>query len=453
MAHILQIMSSTDNVVTFTSGDMYLQEYTPEVSENGADIREKARIGFTGTLATARANVQAVNRLFEQARNYERTATGARVYMEFDPGTSGTLYRSQVRTGAVRLRSDVLGGMWGAANLELDVEWTRVGYWEGPLTQIPISNVNDTDNTSGLTVNNAWDDTHDNTFTVSSSDVAGDMPAPFYLEAVNATANSDGTDEIYLFHNVYSNPAGFVHIYEGENTSTDTASTSTASTDCSDGYYAAMSWTGTGETMLYDCTISSSDLTDAAGGRFAILARWQSKSSYTDMWLRLKLTTWINYETLWTGNLSLLSATTDGRELTWIDTLRLPPALEGQSNIGYVNLLMYGKRATTDTHELNLDYFQLSPISGDGGWKRFKSVDSGIIPDETFVFDGIEGFVYRLNSTNGKFAEFSSYGGPILLVPGVTQKLYMLTCNWLGVAAISQNWTVKLWYRPRRNAL
>ena len=352
-------MSSTDNTVTFTSGDMYLAEYVPEVSLSGQDVRERATVGFTGSLATARANVQAVNKLFEQARIYERTATGPKVYMEFDPGTSGTLYRSPVRTGAVHMTDDVLGNQWGAANFEFELEWTRAGYWEGPLTQIPLTNASDTDNTSGLTVNNCYDATHDNTFKVSSSDVVGDLPAPIKFQAVNATTDADGADEIYLFHNVYSNPAAFKHIVEGES-STGTTDTGTTDTTSSGLAHMALSWASTSETLIADWTLPSSDLTDAAGGRFAVIARWFDVGHYNDMWLRLKLETATNYNDLWVGNLSLLSQTTDTRELTWLDTLRLPPYLEGQSSLASLQLRLYGMRGASGTHTLNLDYLQLS---------------------------------------------------------------------------------------------
>lgn len=205
--------------------------------------------------------------------------------------------------------------------------------------------------------------------------------------------------------------------------------------------------------MIADFTIPSSDLTDAAGGRFAVIARWFDISHYTDMWLRLKLETATNFNDLWVGNLSLLSQTTDTRELTWLDTLRLPPYLEGQSSLASLQLRLYGLRGSSDTHTLNLDFLQLSPISGEAGWKRFVSVDNGILAEETFVHDDIEGFTYRVNSSSQKIAEFISYGGPIMLIPGVAQRFYLLSCDYTGLAQITQNWTVKLWYRPRRNAL
>ena len=454
MAHVLQITSSTDNTVTFTSGNMYLKEYVPEVSPDGMqDVRERAKIGFTGGLDTARANVQAVNRLFEQARNYERTETGKKVYIQFDPGTSNILYRSRVRTGNVRMTPDLLGGQWGSANFELDVEWTRQGFWEAnDLVQIPLSNASDTDTSNWLTVNNCFDATHDNTFRISSSDVEGDMPAPLLVQIKNASTDSVANDEIYLFHNVYSKPASFVHIIEGENSSTDAPMTSTTDATCSGGAYAAISWTSATETMIGSWTFASSDMDDAAGGRFALLARWRDISHYTDMWIRAKLET-TNGDSLWVGNLSLLSQTTDTRELTWIDTFRLPPYLAGRVGIAPISLKLYGMRSTSDTHALNLDYLQLSPISGDAGWKRFVNIDQGVTFDQQLVYYDIEGWTYRVNSSSEMIADFISYGGPIMLVPGVAQKFYLLSCDYQGEAKVSQKWEVMMFYQPRRNAL
>jgi len=102
---------------------------------------------------------------------------------------------------------------------------------------------------------------------------------------------------------------------------------------------------------------------------------------------------------------------------------------------------------------VNLDYLHLSPISGDGGWKRFKSVDDGIPYQGYFYHDATEGWSYSVGTGGKKRAEFTEYGGPIELVPGQNQRLYFVTCNEVGTASISQTWTIKVWYRPRRSSI
>ena len=450
MTHNLRITDSTTTIY-LSEDDLYLGEYAPAVSLDNAPLRERLQVGFTRNINAIRGKVQAINRLFQQATNYQRTRTGNRVYVEFDPGNTGTYYRSELYNGRIEMTRETLGGEWGAANLELDMEWTRQPFWEGALTQLRLSNTSSTDNLTGITVNNRDDASGENWATIWGQDVEGDLPAPVKIQMLNATTDANATDEIYIFHNVYSAPLLFDPLIEGE-ASTDASATTDANSSA--GAYGVLSWAATTETKIAEWALPSSDLDDAGGGRFAVLARWPAVFPYTNASLRLKLETASTYNALWTGSLSLVAPTTDTqRELNLLDTLRLPPYLQGQSSLKSIILSLYALRATTDTHTINLDYLYLAPISGDAGWKRFVSVSNGVGIDETFIYDGTEGFIYKTDSAGDAIAEFTDYGGPILLVPDVDQRLHFLTCDYLGAAEVAQSWTVKAWYRPRRSSI
>lgn len=452
MTHLLRITDNT-NTVTLSSGNLFISDYVPQVSLNGEAITEEAVIGLTNGTATARNNINAINRLLAQAANYTRNKSGKRVYVEFDPDTSGTVYRSRLYSGALELPDNVLGDVWGSGTIEATLTWTRDPFWEGQLTQIPLDNDSTTDSTTDyVTVNNANDSGRNNWVSISSSDIAGDLPSALKIEMLNATTDANATDEIYIFHNVYSTPASFAHWLEGES-STDASSTTDAGSSAA--AYGAFSWSSTDETKIGEWVLPSTDLTDAAGGRFAVLARWPALFPYTNCWMRLTLETATNYKTLWSGNLSLVAPTTDAdhtRELHLLDTLRLPPYLEGQSGIAPIVLRLYGLRSSTD-NTVNVDWLQFSPISGESGWKHFKSVDHGVGVDETFIHDALDGYTYRQAADGSIIGEFTDYGGPILLVPNVMQRLYFNTCDYLGVAEPSQSWSIKAWYRPRRDSL
>ena len=453
MAHVLRLTDGT-TTITFTSGDMYLADYVPRSAiDLYSPLQERATVGFITSTALIQSNLAIVNRLFQQALNYAENKSGPKVYVEFDPGTSGTAYRSLLYSGEIELPDDTLGVGWGTASIEAVLTWVRDPFWEGALTQIPLSNGSDTDNTAGITVDNRDDSDGDNWVSISSSDVGGDLPALMKLQLYNATTDSTAQDEIYVFHNVYSAPASFVHIIEGESAvnSTDTV-TSTTDATCSADAYAVITWSSTSETKIAEWTLSSSDLSDAAGGRFSVLARWNGQFVYDDCWLRLKLETTVNYDDLWEGNLSLVSSTTDGDELSNLDTLRLPPSLPGQTTIKELALRLYGLRGTAGT-TINLDYLQLSPISSSSGWLRFKSVGKGVPAEQTFIHDPIEDLTYYKDASGNFIAEWAQYGGPIQLIPNAAQKLYFLTSDNTGSAKTSQQWTVKLWYRPRRSSI
>src|SRR5258706_9015053 len=141
MAHILRVTDGT-NTITLTTSPIKMMQYSPLVSMDGADIQETTRVDFySATQATNYANIQAINKLFTQARNYDETQTGVRVYVEFDPGTSGVIYRSLIKNGSILPDPEVLQyKFFDNKNLVMEVKWTRVPFWEAPLTQIPLFN-------------------------------------------------------------------------------------------------------------------------------------------------------------------------------------------------------------------------------------------------------------------------------------------------------------------------
>lgn len=452
MTHLLSITDGA-GTVTLASSDKYIVEYIPQVaSDLSQPVRESAKIRFTTSISTIQSNLQALNRLFDQAANYTRNRSGPKVYVNFQPDTTTGVYRSLLYGGAAQPSDDILKWEWREKNVSFDVSWTRDPFWEGTITPVPLTNGNGTLTTSGLTVDNCSGTATYNYATIAAANLTGDMPAPFKVEMVNATNGADDSDEVYIFHNVYSTPSAFSHIIEAETGGTALV-TSTASGTASAGAYGAMTWSGTSTTKIAEWTLSSSDMSKASGGRFAILARWgDGLFPYGDCWLRFQLESTSGQFVIWRGNFTLPSTLPDGRQLTLLDTLRLPPYLQGQTTIRELILALYGKRNDT-SHTLNLDYIQLSPVSGDSGWLRFKAITNGVAYTLSFVHDAIEGITYRTDGSSNFISDFTQYGGPIMLVPGQDQRLYFLTSDYLGYAKPSQQWTVKLWYRPRRSSI
>ena len=98
----------------------------------------------------------------------------------------------------------------------------------------------------------------------------------------------------------------------------------------------------------------------------------------------------------------------------------------------------------------------LAPISADNGWLRVKftgaAVSYGVVYNEKIVVNEYDGSTYILSSGNLKKAVVSLYGGPILLIPNKTQRLYFLA-NVPSGNIRTQAMTVSISYRPRYRAL
>lgn len=478
----------TDSLIRITSGaitknlaagdSMRLMQYKPTTMPSfGSYIEEQVRFAFVGSPAVNKANFNALNLLFEQARNYRGTETGARVYLEYDPDSSGTYYRSQIVNGYIEITEESLGSQYQTAFLYGILHISREPFWEGALTQLPLTNGYATNDVAGLRVDNTsiqvpssttidfdngtptlydtddvieWDDYTgvENFVDISGDDILGDLPANIKVEIEHTKSGAAKTKEFYIWHNVYSFPGSFTHMLEAEDATGATVTTH-SDANCQNGEYATLAWTATTETQIAEWTLSDELVGNAAGGRFAVLARWRGAFPYTNCWTRLVLLT-ANNKVVWRGDLINISTT---RELVLLNTLRLPPYLANMVNTKSIKLRLYALRNQSGTHSIDLDYLQFSPISGDGGWKRFLSVDDGIAYQEKFIHDAIERQDYLMDATDGLIAEFTAYGGPIVLVPGKSQRLYFNTCDKDGAAKIDQTFKIKIWYRPTRSAI
>lgn len=447
------VLKITDGTITknFSTGDsMKLITYDAGVSSNGENVTESARVDFTGSTATNTTTLQAINLLFEQARNYKKSQSGPVVYIEYDPGSSGTAWRSRLIGGRIEQPSDLLGPWQYDTRWLMTITWTREPFWEGALTQIPLTNSSATDDISGITITNANDATAENWVSIDGvNDLIGDLNAPIKLEMYNSDSGADATDEIFVLYNVHSIPASLTHILEGEDATGGGITATGDATDSSD-FYASIDWTATTETLLATWTIDTTELSYMKGGRFAILARWHAAFPYTDCWLR------INQEgatgILFEGALNIIPNT---RNLHLLDTQRLPAYLFGKTNLKGIDLTLYAYRNQSGTHTIELDFLMLGAISGDNGWLHFKAPASqGVAYQEYFTHDETERETYRTDTSSKSIGDFSDLGGEIMLVPGVdNQRLYFLTSDYNGLSKVDQTWTVKLWYRPRRNAL
>lgn len=470
----------TDGTITrdlFLGDSMKVMQYQSGVSNSlDQSIDDQIQIAMVGSSAVNLANKDTLNLMLARARDYAGARTGPKVYIEGDLLNDGVYWRAQVLDGSIAWSDDMRSGL--QTKFAYGIVYITRKPWDGPRLQLPISNLNAEADLAGLTVVNSsrqiapislmgwgdgsvigWGDGSlmawgvpssgpENFFDIQGADIQGDLPAPIEIQITNNKSGSAKNKEFYLFHNIYSNPLTFNHMINADAFTGGTV-TVADDADCQGGKKATLSWTGTDETLIATAPISSVLATNAAGGRFKILARWKGAFPYTDMFLRFRLLTSSGEEI----RKSDLTFITSPRELSDLDPTRILPSAHNLSDMEDVKLALYGARNHSGTHTLVLNYLQLSPVSGNGGWKYFEATDDGIAYTETFIHDDIERHNYRINTAGKRSPNFTGVGGPILLVPGQDQRIYINQCDKDGAAKINQEWTVKLFYRPRRSSL
>lgn len=443
MAHVLRITDGT-TTVNLADGVQVLNEYSPKPGVDGMEVKESVRLTITAASSSAAlTTLQSINKLLDQAKRFNEYEVGARVYVEFDPGTSGTVRRSLLTGGTIATNSDTLDSQWANYQIEIVINWTRMGGWEWPEVEIPLSNTSGS-GTGGRAITNHNNGAYENWVKILAADITGDMPARVRLQLTHTYVVNPFMNTIHVHHKV-DNVNTFYPVIEGE---TGTGGTDIASADFSNNYKKRVSWSTVTKDKILSWTLSSALLDALDHGKVQILMAIVP-TAYTDLYMQFQIRNQTTYTLIAE---SALTPVPDNQCLFVLDTTRLPPAQSGGSNAPLV-FELYAQRLTAGTHTLDIDFIQFSPVA-DESWRRYSHVDAtgGLKYAEILIDDGINDYVYR-DASGLRVSDFSAIGGPLLLKPGRDQKLYFLASEVGGSWRKLQTFTVRAYYRPRTTVL
>ncbi len=466
MAHVLRL---TDYTVTVNlaggTDDITLLNYVPTspqlspveaaawAMEDGGRVTTVTRRNVTepcdvtieaDTTAEIRTALNSIEVLLRQAEEAQRYGMADRVYVEFQPGGTGTVYRSEVYYGKVDVSSDALGLHWHAPALQSRITWRRAFYWEAASqTELSLANGSGS-GTGGITVYNHNDSGHDNWVDIDGGDVGGVIPTPIYITMENTYNDSDRLYTARLAHNVFSTPSTFPHILEGEDADYVYLSPSpTASGLASEGFYQPCTWTGDNWVNTFRWTLSTSLLNAAKGGFFRVLMKL-SNSITAGHWVRMQIT--FPTGTPLTVVYQAPDVSLPQLRLTDLGVVQIPPWLPGTDDYIAVDLTFYQR--FTGGSSIYIDYLQLTPLDG---FRRYEPRGYGLPYGYTLHDDGPNGLLWSQSGT-AKLGYFRAYGDPIQLWPGKDQRLYLQVRD-TGGSDIARTTELRVYYRPRRLTL
>lgn len=411
------------------------------------NVTETVDVAWTGTLSQQRAAVQSLTRLFQQARQRQRTHLGAVVRVQLTPETGEGAYESEVLSGRILIDDSYRTGLQiEAGQLLSQIVFTRRYYWEGALTSVPLSNGNGENVTYlGLAVYNCTDDggeysQRQNYADIQGSDIEGDLPAPLMLTMENTYNSERDTSWVWIAGNVRSNPFTLYHVIEAEDASGGSSEVSGTS---SGGAYRKFNTALDTQVAIFDWGIPGATLTACAGNWFQLM--WRSEIDLRGIWFEWELhdgpvTVWRSGEFQVEGTVAVALRATGA--------VRLPPWLTAHGGSPGLSLRLYGRK--TGGFFCNIDFLQLWALD----YYAVLFGASGSVPYGDFlVYDGIEEELY-VDSALGNAGTFTAYGGPLLVEPGRDQRLYFLQhANAADVAEVDRSMAVSAWYRPRRLSL
>lgn len=415
-------------------------------------VIESARVILTGTQAVIQATFQSIQHMLRVVapRRYQ-TRSGQRVFLVWlADGLTGA-NRGEILYGSVEYASKQSmqfgWAKWG--QVEVIIVWKRRLFEKNSETAIPLTNGNGTDTTAGLNVYSCNDGTGvspnklNNYVEIKAADVIGVLPAPVRLELSNTYGTA--LRRIYVAHKAQGTATSFAHVLECEAATlnaTYCVDTLTAST--SGGHTVVTTNVPAAATTLMTWTITATQAGYALSQWIRTLIRFSTLPSNSTIYVRLILQD--------SGSTAIL-AQTDWQLLNNTDylqplpTLELSPNLQGQTTPGAMKLVLQAKDAAA-VGDFSADFIQLSPVEMATGFRWLKPIDetlvtvaatTGVLTDNM-----IDGGLY----TESVQGVYRSYGGPIMLLPGVLQRIYLLM-DGASDAAIARLLSVKAYYRPR----
>lgn len=440
MTHALSITDGT-TTISLSSSNCILNNYVPvapTINDDGSAkaVTETVEFAITGANGAAVQTKQnQIERILQAAIDRTITGKGPRCYLIYQPD-GDSAYRSEIVRGVLNpSRNAAQGFMQGIVEYRLSL--TRVPFWEGPRTQIPLSNGNGTNNTSGLTIY-AHDDSgtgHDCYLQIASTDVIGSQPTPVELQLTNTTGSAQDYRHWYFANNPWS--TSLAHIIEGEDRISGYG-TIAAQGSASGGNVVTQ--TGSGW-LTFRWYIPSASLNIIRGRWMRIFARWWSIPSAARQ-VRLRLYEYYGLTQLTPEQITW--TTSAGTDIFHdCGALALPP-LEYLS--GWKDVVLEISVQTSGSETVAIDFLALLP-SEDGLFRYVEQPAFTVANGGIMVDDGIEGVTY-LNESGLITPVLEPRTGPLLVSPGVAQRLYVLHDGDGG--SIAWTLTAKAWYRPRR---
>lgn len=444
MAHAISLTDGT-TTITFTAVNGYqVLEYDMLVGESeGAalpsDIAETMQVIISGSnTAQVQSRLGVLNRMLAAARQRTRWGLGPRVYLQLRIDGESDTWRSELLDAAPPEPQEDSLRLWPNMATVFNLHLRRVSFWEAvTLVQVPLSNANGTNNTSGLTIVNHDDATagKDNYAQIGVGVIAGDLPTPLQIELTNTSGAAVQYGQIMMACNAFSDPANLTHVLQAESVLVSGATVASDAT-CSNGQYTTVTFTNS-YGQVY--SLSSALLRDTQGYDFHLLVRFKAVTSAA--FVRPSIYDSAGLYPIWVGNevyLPLISpAVAD------LGVVPLPPG--GYAGISAGLTLRLDWRSATTT-AVDTDFFALFPAHTYRRLSVLASVNNG-----GAIADDAPNERAWVNNGAGEIASVSIQGMPLVVWPGLAQRLYFIWYQANMAAPINQSFTVKAWCRPRRS--
>lgn len=452
MSHSVQFGNGETTVVLNAANGYYLLEYTPASASSANNaltttVTETLSFLFTGTTQAAiEEKIRAIEQIFRLTEQYRDNLRGKQLWLYFQPDGANDMLRSPIVSGRVTPDKSALDYSWGLKKIKVALIIEREAWWETTTDEeVPLTNGNGTEVTGGINIFNCNDgngispNKRDNYVEIASGAIGGDLPARFRLEITNTYDVSNRLSNLWIGHNVFSNPTSFPHVIEGE--SATYGGSNVSSSSYSGGYARQLTISGSSQGLLAYWALSSTLLGNAAGKWFKIIAVL-TNTPPSGTYIQAKLTFPSGSPltpVMQDQEIGLMS----NMKIQELGTLQLPPWLVDTTSLYPLDLTLYGRLTGGGT--ITIDYMMLMPVEG---LRLLRPQGYGMPYGYKLVDDGINDLLY-VSVAEAKAAYYMELGDRLFLEPNRAQRLYFLMNEVLGDVPIMRTATVRLYYRRR----
>ncbi|MFA6134405.1 MAG: hypothetical protein WC869_10375 [Phycisphaerae bacterium] len=446
-AHVLRYRYlGAANPVNLYGGTVYLMDYAPLEGEPGAtEVTEPVSLQFTGS--SRLADFQALQAALYAAYCYKMSGgrEGYRVLVEFQPGGSGDFYRSELLGGPAALDPAWLHGRWSNQIVDVTIQWTRANYWDvKDVVELALTNGHGTAVTGGIQVDNHDDAGHDNWVTIPSTQALGSLPSPIFLSlenTYNVAANA-----YLIYAGMYTSYDGVMpaRFLEGEDA---TGATETDDANSSNGHLGRVTWAGDTSALRLRWTLAAALL--ACDHKRDVLLLGRFPASPSGIQLQAKLSFPVGASPADLVEAEEIIATADA--LQPIGSLQLGPWASGLvGTMATMYLDLHGQKTGGAT--LDLDFLEALPLDS---WRIYEPSTRGLLYGDILKDDPDTGLAYvnHVSGFTGYSGLYSALGGPLLLQPGYSQRLYLLASNDAAASETVRTFTLRAYYRTRKRTI
>ncbi len=463
----LEIQTPDETIDLFGSG-YASQDYFPSDAEENGVCTDRLIVTITGSSASDLSNkIQALERAFAYAATHQDRREWC--WLNFSIVDTGDTWRSRIIAGAVMLSPRI--SLETRTNVAVaTVAISRLPYWEGPETEIPLRNSNGNEITGGINVYNCNDlsgsapNKNNNWVRFLKTSITGSLPSPLKItvKRLFAAPGERETAYIWAFLNQYPADLGDISINNPFflDSETATGGTPVSNVNSSDGYYRACTIGDGAVTELLVWQMDGSVIESFAHKFFNVICRFGSAYNLGDARFRIKIGASPHfYYGPWVTPGDISAST--GRWVQLLGAVKMMSALvDPDSPPTYVRVALEGEGLSSGAKVVHVDYLQLCPTDGAAQF-ACQSAASGAFAalgdQQEMIYDPAAGLHYWRDGVIQTTDGWTLVGDQLQVIPGETGYIYWGFANTIGAAdpltSAHDKYNIRLHYRPRRKTL